>query len=229
MPAQLDKIQALVDDAVARGARLLVGGHRRADLAGQFYAPTLLVDVDHAMRISQEECFGPVMTVIRVRDEHHLRSLVNDVPYGLGASVFTQDRARARRLASAIRSGMTVVNDYGIAYMVQALPFGGVGLSGFGRINGREGLRACCYEHAVVTDRIPLRRSFGIHPVQPGTYELVESAVSLLYARGVRRRARAAFDAARHLWALARGEPREPAAKPASATRSAGRRPSRAP
>lgn len=204
MPEQLDKIQALVDDAVAKGARALVGGHRNKSLEGQYFEPTLLTEVDHSMRIAKDECFGPVMTVIRVRDEAHLMQLVNDVPYGLGSSVFTRDRARAERIAKKVRSGMTVVNDYGIAYMVQALPFGGVGISGFGRINGREGLRACCYEHAVVTDRVSVGRSFGIHPVQPRTYDLVESAVRVIYGRGIRQRARGAFDAARHLISVAR-------------------------
>jgi acyl-CoA reductase-like NAD-dependent aldehyde dehydrogenase len=204
MPDQLDKIQALVDDAIAKGARALVGGHRNRSLPGQFFEATLLVDVDHDMRIAKEECFGPVMTVIRVRNEDHLMQLVNDVPYGLGASVFTRDRKRADRIASRIRSGMAVANDYGIAYMVQALPFGGVGSSGFGRINGREGLRACCYEHAVVTDRIPVGRSFGIHPVQPRTYDLVESAVRVIYGVGVKERAKGALGAARSLVSLAR-------------------------
>jgi acyl-CoA reductase-like NAD-dependent aldehyde dehydrogenase len=204
VPAQLDKIQALVDDAVARGATTLVGGRRNDRLPGQYFEPTLLVGVDHSMRIAKEECFGPVMTVIRVRDEAHLLELVNDVGYGLGASIFTRDRARAERIARRVRSGMAVVNDYGIAYMVQSLPFGGVGVSGFGRINGREGLRACCYEHAVVTDRIPVRRSFGIHPVRPGTFELVEGAVRVLYGRGVSDRLAGAAAAARQLWAAAR-------------------------
>ena len=204
MPDQLDKIQMLVDDAVAKGATRLVGGHRNKSLEGQYFQPTLLAEVDHSMRIANEECFGPVMTLIRVRDEAHLMELVNNVDYGLGSSVFSRDAAKANRIATKVRSGMAVVNDYGIAYMVQALPFGGVGISGFGRINGREGLRACCYEHAVVTDRVPLGRSFGIHPVQPKTYDLVESAVRVIYGRGVRQRARGAFDAARHLISVAR-------------------------
>jgi acyl-CoA reductase-like NAD-dependent aldehyde dehydrogenase len=203
MPLQLEKIQGLVDDAVVKGARLLTGGRRNEALEGQYYRPTLLADVDHGMRIAQEECFGPVVTVIRVHDDDHLMQLINDVDYGLGSSVFTKDPERANAIASKIRAGMTVVNDYGIAYMVQALPFGGVGISGFGRINGREGLRACCYEHAVVTDRVPIGKSFGVHPVQPNTYELVESAVRVIYGGGIRQRARGAVDTARHLVSLA--------------------------
>ncbi|PRP95031.1 Succinate-semialdehyde dehydrogenase [NADP(+)] [Enhygromyxa salina] len=204
MPAQLDIIQGLVDDAVERGARALVGGGRNDALGGQYFQPTLLVDVDHSMRITQEEIFGPVMVVIRVRDEAEAIRLANDCPYGLGSSVFTRDRKRGDRIARQLRSGMTVVNDYGVAYMMQALPFGGVGVSGFGRINGGEGLRACCYEKAIVDDRVPLGQSVSFHPVRPHSYELVESAVRVIYSRGVRARGRAVVDAARSLVAVMR-------------------------
>jgi acyl-CoA reductase-like NAD-dependent aldehyde dehydrogenase len=199
MPRQLDIIAELVDDAVAKGARALVGGRRNPDHAGQFWQPTLLVDVDHRMRITQEEIFGPVMTVIRVRDEAAAIRLANDCPYGLGSSVFTRDAARGQRMARQIRAGMTVVNDYGLAYMMQSLPFGGVGISGFGRINGAEGLRACCYEKAIVDDRVPLRQSVSFHPVREHSYELVESAVRVIYSRGVADKAKAALDAGRNL------------------------------
>ena len=208
MPAQLDIISELVDDAVAKGARVLVGGRRNPELDGQYFAPTLLVDVDHSMRITQEEVFGPVMTVIRVRDEAEAVRLANDCPYGLGSSVFTGGRARGQRMARQIRSGMTVVNDYGLAYMMQSLPFGGVGISGFGRINGREGLRACCLEKAIVDDRVPLRQSVSFHPVRPQSYDLVESTVRVIYARGLRERGRAAIDAARNLAAVVRNRSR---------------------
>ena len=80
---------------------------------------------------------------------------------------------------------MTVVNDYGIAYMIQSLPFGGVGISGFGRINGREGLRACTNVKAIVTDRLPLGKGVSVYPIQETTFELVESTVNLLYGKGL--------------------------------------------
>jgi hypothetical protein len=98
--------------------------------------------------------------------------------------------ARAERIAKRISAGMVVANDYGIGYMVQAAPFGGLRTSGFGRINGREGLRACCNEKTVVTDRVPLFMAPSFYPIKPATFGLLDGAVSLLYGGGARRRAR---------------------------------------
>jgi len=198
MPRQLSIIDELIGDAVAKGATVLVGGRRNDRLDGQYYEPTILTNVDHSMRIMQEEHFGPVMLVQRVHDEDEAVHLANDAAYGLGASVFTKNRRRGAKLASRVRSGMTVVNDYGIAYMVQSLPFGGVGISGIGRINGPEGLRACCYAKAVVGDRLPVGRGMSVYPIQPSTFELLESATRLIFGSGLRRRAKAAADTARN-------------------------------
>ncbi len=205
MPRQLDIIQRQVDDAVAKGARVLTGGRREPSLRGQFFQPTVLVDVTHAMAIAREETFGPVMTIFRVRDEDEAVRLANDCAYGLGASVFSRDAKGADRIARRVSAGMTVINDYGIAYMVQSAPFGGVRISGFGRINGREGLRACCNVKTIISDRLPLHVGFSPYPVGKATFPLFESAVGLIYGGGVARRARAAFAAARALLSLARG------------------------
>lgn len=121
---------------------------------GLFYAPTLLVDVDHTMRIANEEVFGPVMTIIRVPDnsDEAAIKMANSTAYGLGATVYSSSPSRANKIAAGLRCGMVGVNAYGLNYLVQSLPFGGVGASGFDRFSGPEGLRACCITKSVVTD-----------------------------------------------------------------------------
>lgn len=154
MPAQLDHIQELVDDAVAKGARLMCGG-KKGD--SQFYPPTVLADVTSTMRIFQEEVFGPLMTVIKVANDSDAEcvSLVNNSAFGLGSSIYGGNQDRALAIGRQFRTGMLCVNDFGSNYLVQSLPFGGVKESGFGRFAGIEGLRALCLERSVLTDRIP--------------------------------------------------------------------------
>jgi hypothetical protein len=146
------------------------------------------------------------MTILRVRGEDEAVRVANDCAYGLGSSVFSRDPRRAERIAARLSAGMTVVNDYGLAYMAQALPFGGVRVSGFGRINGREGLRACCNEKAVLTDRFPwLHPAYPIYPVRPGAAALLQGLIGTIYGRGVATRVRAAADMARAFVRAARG------------------------
>ncbi len=205
MPAQLDILDRLVEDAVKKGAKVLAGGKRRTDIAGQYFEPTILVDVDHSMDITQKEQFGPIMVIVKVRDEEDAIRMANDCPYALGSSVFSKDLDRAERMARRIRAGMTVVNDYGLAYMMQSLPFGGVGRSGFGRINGREGLRACCNEKAMVTDRVPMGAGVAVYPIRPATYDLTRGVIGMIYAQGISGKAKAAATFAKSLAKVALG------------------------
>jgi succinate-semialdehyde dehydrogenase/glutarate-semialdehyde dehydrogenase len=133
----LEKVEQLVADATARGARALAGGRRHA-LGGGFYEPTLLVDVTSAMRIVREEIFGPVAPLIRFRDEHEAIELANDSEAGLAGYFFTRDHARAWRLGGALRVGMVGVNTGAISTAVA--PFGGVNQSGMGREGSRHGI-----------------------------------------------------------------------------------------
>jgi acyl-CoA reductase-like NAD-dependent aldehyde dehydrogenase len=158
MDAQLQHVQTLIDDAVQCGAQVLVGGKRNAACStGQFYEPTVIMDVTPRMRIFHEEVFGPVMTIIKVPDDDDATcvGLINDSTFGLSSSVFCNNQNRALRIGQQIRSGMCCTNDFGSNYLIQSLPFGGVRDSGFGRFAGIEGLRALCLERSIVTDRFP--------------------------------------------------------------------------
>lgn len=204
MPRQLEIIERQIRDAVSKGARVLVGGGRNPQLAGQFFEPTVVVDCDHTMDLVQKETFGPVMTIIRVHSEEEAIRLANDSSYGLGSSVFTKSRRRAERIAKGISAGMTVINDYGIAYMVQSAPFGGVRISGFGRINGREGLRSCCHVKTVVTDKLPLHMPMSLYPIRPATFPMLDGAVRLFYGNGVAEKAKGAVQVAKSLLSMVR-------------------------
>ena len=186
MPGQLDIVEKLVEDAIDKGARLRLGGKRVAHTGGgSYFLPTVLTGVTPEMRIAREETFGPVMCILRVTDEDAAVALANDSDYGLGGTVFTTDAARAARIARRVRSGSTVVNDFGMAYMANALPFGGVGGSGYGRLNGKEGLRAMCNQKSVLRDRWPLHRPIKLYPVKDHEYARTAATIDLIYRRGV--------------------------------------------
>lgn len=162
----MERLEQLVEDATWKGARCLVGGKRYSHPrhpGGQYFEPTLLVDVTPEMDITRNETFGPIMVVMKFADEKDALAKVHSSPYGLGSSVFSGDRARARRVALKLRTGMANVNDFGVNYICQSLPFGGVGISGFGRFAGPEGLRSLCVEKAYTEDRIPFVKT----PIPP--------------------------------------------------------------
>ncbi len=150
---QLEVIEAHVKDALAKGAKLLTGGRRNPEHPGLFYEPTILVDVDHDMDVMRHETFGPVLPIMRVRDEDHALRLANDSRYGLNANVWTRNKHKGTELARAIESGCVVVNDCMITYGIAESPFGGVKESGIGRVNGEAGLLGFCQTRSIVIDR----------------------------------------------------------------------------
>lgn len=152
-PTQLERVERHVDEAVAQGARLLAGGRRNPDYEGLFYEPTVLSDVTHDMVLMREETFGPVLPILRVRDEETAVLLANDSRYGLNASVWTRDKRKGVDLAKQIEAGAVVVNDCMVTYGVTEAPFGGRKDSGIGQVNGEVGLRSYCHAQAILVDR----------------------------------------------------------------------------
>ncbi|MBM6622794.1 NAD-dependent succinate-semialdehyde dehydrogenase [Micrococcaceae bacterium RIT802] len=133
----LVKVGELVDDAVAKGARLVIGGSR-PEGKGYFYSPTVLTDVDPSAHLMTEEIFGPVAPLIPFDTEDEVVSMANDTPWGLAGYLFTRDLDRAFRVGDALEVGMVGLNT-GIVSN-PAAPFGGIKASGLGREGGRVGI-----------------------------------------------------------------------------------------
>jgi succinate-semialdehyde dehydrogenase/glutarate-semialdehyde dehydrogenase len=136
-PAAVEKVELHVGDALARGARLVSGGHRHA-LGGNFFEPTVLAEVTASMRIFREETFGPVAPLVRFASEAEAIALANDTEFGLAAYLYTRDVGRVFRVSEALDYGMVGINEGIISS--EAAPFGGVKQSGLGREGSKYGI-----------------------------------------------------------------------------------------
>lgn len=194
-----DKLQNLVNDAIDKGAEIVARGsfgHLGEDAVDQYFPPTILVNVNHTMKLMQEEAFGPIMPIMKFSTDEEAVKLANDSRYGLGCAVFSGSQRRAKEIASQIHCGVAAINDFASTYMCQSLPFGGVKDSGFGRFAGVEGLRACCIVKSVAEDRwwpyIKTKIPKPIqYPVSENGFEFQESLVELLYGLNIWDRLRA--------------------------------------
>lgn len=188
---QLKKVAAQVDQALARGARALAGGRRNPNLAGLYYEPTVLVDVDHSMEIMTEETFGPVIPIMKVRDAEEALRLANDSRYGLSASLFSRDRRGAFRLAEKMAIGSACINDCLATFIIPDAPMGGVKDSGFGYRHGAEGIRKFCRQKTIVIDRFGLKEEFPWYPATAKKAAQIRHLLNFLCRSGWRHKARA--------------------------------------
>jgi acyl-CoA reductase-like NAD-dependent aldehyde dehydrogenase len=153
-----------VDDAVAKGARVLAGGRARPDLAPYFFEPTILEGVTPEMTCFGNETFGPVVSVYRFNDEADAVARANDGEYGLNASIYSQDGRRARELATQIKCGTVNINEgFASAFGSIDSPMGGMRESGMGRRQGAEGIHRYTESQTVATQRgIKVAPNFGM-------------------------------------------------------------------
>lgn len=152
---QLDAVTAHVEDAVAKGARVLAGGRARPDLGPYFYEPTVLEGVDPDMRCFGEETFGPVVSLYRFHDEADAIARANDGEYGLNASIYTRDVKRGREIARQIKCGTVNINEaFAATFGSLDAPMGGMRESGLGRRQGSEGIHRYTDAQAVAVQRL---------------------------------------------------------------------------
>jgi acyl-CoA reductase-like NAD-dependent aldehyde dehydrogenase len=193
---QLRNVEAHVEDARLHGARVLTGGVRRTDLGPNFYAPTVLADVTHEMRIMREETFGPVLPIMPFDTDDEAIHLANDSDYGLGASVWTRDRARAEALARRIQAGSVMINDAVSCFGVSEAPHGGVKASGIGRTRGIFGLEEMVRTKYVDSDRLPGMKKIWWYRYGEGFGRQMEGFVDLMFARSWGKRLKGALRSA---------------------------------
>ncbi|HEX3344059.1 MAG TPA: aldehyde dehydrogenase family protein, partial [Polyangiaceae bacterium] len=186
-PKQLETIERHVADALEKGARILSGGRRATEIGNLFYEPTVLVDVTHDMAIMREETFGPILPIVRVKDEAEALRLANDTVYGLAANVWTKDEAKAVRLAKGIVAGSVCVNESAITYGAVEAPFGGRRTSGVGQVNGETGLRGYCFAQPILLDRFGTKDEHVWYPYTAEKTKTLQKVIGWLWGTRVGR------------------------------------------
>ena len=180
-------VTELVDDAVKNGAKKLTGGPTELEgMNGSFIAPIVLTGVTHDMRIMKEEIFGPVLPVITVESEEEAIRLANDSEFGLGASVWTKDRAKGERMAHQIESGMVWVNDHSFSHGACQCAWGGVKDSGLGRSHSKFGFYECVNIKQLAWEP-GWTRDLWWQPYDRKLGDAIRSSAQILYSRNGNR------------------------------------------
>jgi acyl-CoA reductase-like NAD-dependent aldehyde dehydrogenase len=188
--AQVEIVCGHVADAVAKGATVALGG--RATGNGEFYEPTILLDVDHTMTCMRDETFGPTIPVMKVADADEAIRLANDSAYGLSATVWTKDLDRAMAVARRLEVGGVNINDAFSNLFCFPLPHGGWKSSGLGsRLGGAQGIRKYCRQQAITIPRIPTMSNEVLwYPYSRARGRTVAALLRMLVARDLGRRVR---------------------------------------
>lgn len=151
--AGLEKIKSQIEDSHESG-KIIQG--KVSSKEGYYFPPTVVINPNENGPLMQDETFGPVVSITGFSSTENAIQLANSTGYGLSASVFSKNNRKAKQIASKIRAGSVAINDVMTHYGIADLPFGGVGLSGIGRVHGEEGIKAFCLQKSYMTNRINL-------------------------------------------------------------------------
>jgi acyl-CoA reductase-like NAD-dependent aldehyde dehydrogenase len=200
IPRQLETVRRHVADAVDRGATLLAGGADGASPDGKegglWHAPTVLGGRTEEMAIFGEETFGPVLPIVRVRDEEDAVRRANEEGFNLTASVWTRDSRRGARLASRVKAGTVVINDHAVTASAPWGLWGGIGDSGYGRLHGRLGVREFTVPVHVATSLLPPLKGLWWFPYDRPTFKAMRSIAEVLSSPSLGRKLAAAGEGA---------------------------------
>jgi betaine-aldehyde dehydrogenase len=179
-------VEEQVQDALANGARALTGG-RKVDGPGDYFEPTVLVDVDHSMKVMRDETFGPVVGVMKVRDSEEALKMANDSRYGLAGSVFGE-KNRAEAIARRVEAGSVNVNDVIVNMAAMDVPMGGWKESGIGFRHGEYGIKKYTRPESIVVTRFATKREPTWYPYTKSRRGLVDRVAKAFNARDLKRR-----------------------------------------
>ena len=185
---QLRTVEAHVNDAVERGARLVAGGRRLTELGSNFYAPTLLADVTPDMRVLQEETFGPVLPIAAFSTVSEAIALANHSEFGLAASVWTRNRKFGELVARQIKAGTVMINDMISCFGISEAPHGGFKQSGIGRTHGEMGLAEMVQVKYIDSDLLPKMKKVWWYGYGELFQQQAMGLVQALYGRGLANR-----------------------------------------
>jgi len=207
--SQLDTVAAHVEDAVARGATILVGGKVRDDLGGFFFEPTVLSGCTHDMKIMKDETFGPVLPIMVVDSEDMAVELANDSVYGLCATIWAGKLARAECVARDINVGTVLINDVLFSHAVPQLPWGGLKKSGYGRGHSTFGLHDLCNIKHISIDSASGAHRVWWYPYSRSRIKLAQGGIQLLHG-GLSKRTSGLVDFVSNLFAKAEKKKQTP-------------------
>lgn len=179
VPFQTEIVKRHVEDARAKGATILCGGHEIGE-GGKFYAPTILTDLPADAVLDKEETFGPLLPIYRFKTEAEVIQRANDTEFGLSASVWSKDLQRADRVARALEVGAVSINNVMLTEGNPSLPFGGRKSSGFGRVHGAEGLLGWTASKAIIVDKQSSKLEANWYPFTRKKFDLLGKLIDAI-------------------------------------------------
>ncbi len=194
MESQLRTVMSQLEDAKAKGAKVLIGGEKPTG-PGFFFPPTLLADTTPDMKVRTDETFGPLKPVIPFDTIEEALAIANSTEFGLSASVYSQNPEEARSIANGLKTGAVNINEGMMTQAFADLPFGGVKSSGIGRNHGVEGIRAFTDIKSITEYYGSMKREIIWYPTPANGDKIVEQAIGFLFAGGWKRRLRALVEA----------------------------------
>ncbi len=183
-PRQVKTIERHLEDALAKGAHLLT----EVKKDGMFFNPIVIENVNHSMLLMKEETFGPIMPIMKVKNEIEAVELANDSRYGLGASVWGRDIKHAKEVADKVEASSVIINDSIAQFGVPMLPFGGVKESGFGRTHGQEGLMQFTRPFSYAVGNPPFKWDIATILRENGHYKLATAIMGVVYGTSLRQK-----------------------------------------